>query len=283
MEFIQAAIMGIIQGITEFFPVSSSGNLVAFKYLFNWDFVDNRTFDIALHFGTLLAICIYFFKDWLDLVLEGFKLKSEKGKINFEKYKERKLTRTGRMFWFLVAATIPGVIAGFLLDDVIEKVVIEGPHMPIILATTLTVMGILLFIIDKKSKADVTYETMTFKNAIIVGIAQAFAIVPGFSRSGTTMTMARALKIDRESAAKFSFLLGTPIMAGAVVLHIKDLLALTMAQIMPLLVGVVVSFVVGIICIKALMALIKKMGFGVFAIYRFLLAAALVITYIARG
>ncbi len=283
MEIIQAIIMGIIQGITEFFPVSSSGNLVAFKYLFNWDFVDNRTFDIALHFGTLLAICIYFFKDWLELVLEGFKLKTKEGKINFKNYKERKLSKTGKMFWFLVIATIPGVIAGLLFDDLLEKIVINGEYMPLILASTLTIMGILLFVIDKKSKNEVEYEKMTFKQSLTIGISQAFAIIPGFSRSGTTMTMARALKIDRASAAKFSFLLGTPIMAGAVVLHLEDMLALKSEQLIVFAVGIITSFIVGLICIKTLMTIIKKMGFGVFAIYRFILALALVVTYIIRG
>lgn len=283
MEIIQAIIMGIIQGITEFFPVSSSGNLVAFKYIFNWDFVDNRTFDIALHFGTLLAICIYFYKDWINLILSGFKLKDSSGKVSFKNVKGSKLTSTGKMFWFLVVATIPGVIAGLLFDDILEDVVINGKYMPLILAATLTIMGILLFIIDKKSKNEVEYEKISFKQAIFVGIAQAFAIIPGFSRSGTTMTMARAMKIDRASAAKFSFLLGTPIMAGAVVMHVGDMLALTAAQLIPFIVGIITSFVVGIICIKALMALISKMGFGVFAIYRFILAAVLVITFFVRG
>ncbi|MEG0283132.1 MAG: undecaprenyl-diphosphate phosphatase [Clostridia bacterium] len=283
MEIIQSIFLGIVQGITEFFPVSSSGHLIAFRYLFNWNFVDNMTFDIALHFGTLLAICIYFFKDWLNLFLDGFKLRNSEGKLSVKTFKTNKMSKTGKMFWYLVVATIPGVIAGLLLDDFVEGSVRSSKYVPLIMAATLSIMGALLWIADKYSKKDVAFEKISFKQSILVGCAQALAIIPGFSRSGSTMTMARFLKIDREGAAKFSFLLGTPIMAGAVVTHLGDLFALQMSQLLPLIVGMVTSFVVGLICIKALMALIKKMGFGVFAIYRFCLAALLVIVFFVRG
>lgn len=277
MNIIQAIFLGIIQGITEFFPVSSSGHLIAFRYLFGLDFLEGPemlSFDIALHFGTLLAIGIYFFKDWISLIKNGFNFKQGKEKLSF-----KNLNREGKMFWYLVAATIPGALAGFLLGDVIENAVRNNI---LIIALALTVMGILLYIADKYSKSSVKYEDMTFKQALIVGISQAFAIIPGFSRSGTTMTTARFLKIDRESAAKFSFLLGTPIMAGAFAAHLGDIMSISVDMYLPFIIGIVTSFVVGILCIKLLMNIIKKIGFGVFAIYRFLLAAALVITYLVR-
>ncbi len=173
-------------------------------------------------------------------------------------------------------ACIPGALAGVLFDDVIESYIRE----PWIVAIALAVMGIIMFVVDKYAKKDNTIEKLTFKQAILIGVGQMFALVPGFSRSGTTMTVARALKLDRESATKFSFLLGAPVMFGAAVFAIKkitpDMLDLSF------FLGIAVSFVVGMLAIKVLMNIVKKVGFEWFAIYRIALALVIIAVYFVR-
>ena len=276
MTIIQAIILGIVQGITEFFPISSSAHLIAIRYLFNFGtHISSEhwlVIDIALHFGTLLAIGIYFFKDFIKMFVEGFKFKGNDGKFSF-----KNLNHEGKILWYIVAASIPGGLAGVLLDDFIEGVVRNNV---LIIATTLTIMGVALYFIDKKCKKDTTIDKLTLKQAILIGVGQAMAVIPGFSRSGTTMTVARAMGMKRESAAKFSFLLGAPAMLGAAVFSLKHF-EMTMLN-FEFFLGIAVSFIVGLIAIKTLMEIVRKSGFGVFAIYRVLLAVILVVTYIIR-
>lgn len=274
MTIFQTVILGIVQGITEFFPVSSSGHLIAIRYLFNFNSASEAqwlTFDIALHFGTFLAICIFFFKDFMLLFKEGFKFKGENGKISF-----KNLSIQGKLLWYIVMACIPGAVAGVLFGDVIESYI----RAPWVVAISLAVMGVIMYIVDKYSKKEYTLEKMTFKQSILIGLGQMLALIPGFSRSGTTMTVARSLKIDRESATKFSFLLGAPIMFGAAAMALKSI---TMDMItMQFVLGIVVSFVVGLLAIKVLMNIVKTIGFGIFAGYRIALAAIILITYLVR-
>ena len=246
MNEIQALILGIVQGLTELLPISSSAHLAIIPWLFNWQIPE--AFDVALHFGTLLAIGIFFFKDWIKLITSGYKQVVKKEK-SFE----------GKMFWYIVAATIPGGIIGFVLDkfagDFLER--------PLIIAIALIVMGIILYYVDKKSKSDTTYEKMTFKQTFLIGVSQCLAFIPGVSRSGITMTTARMLGVKRESAAKYSFLLSTPIVFAATVLKFKDF-----TFDLPFFIGVISSFIVGIVVIKFLLEYLKKGSFKAFAIYR---------------
>ncbi|MGN1327774.1 MAG: undecaprenyl-diphosphate phosphatase, partial [Clostridia bacterium] len=205
MEIYQSIILGIVQGVTELLPISSSAHLTIIPWMFNWDIPE--AFDVALHFGTLLAIVIYFFKDWLELIKGGYKYAIKKEK-----------TVQGRMFWYIVLATIPGGIIGFILDHFFEDTL----NRPIIIAVALIVMGIILYIVDKKSKSKVKYEEMTLKQTFLIGLSQALAFIPGVSRSGITMTTARSMGITREAAAKYTFLLSTPIVLAATVLKFKD-------------------------------------------------------------
>lgn len=276
MTIIQSIILGIAQGITEFFPISSSAHLISIRYLFNFgknlSSANWMVIDIALHFGTLLAIGIYFFWDFINMFKEGFKFKGKDGKLSFNNLKQE-----GKLLWYIIAASIPGAIAGLLLEDYIEGVVRENI---IVIACTLFVMGVILYFVDKYCKTKTDIKELTLKQAFLIGVGQAFAIVPGFSRSGTTMTVARMTGLKKESAAKFSFLLGAPALFGAALLAALDL---TVDMItLPFIIGVFVSFVVGLIAIKVLMELVKKMGFGAFAVYRVLLAIVLVVTYIVR-
>lgn len=278
MTTLQTIILGIIQGITEFFPISSSGHLIAIRYLFGFgtDMTASAelVFDIALHFGTLLAICIYFFRDFLTMIKEGFNIKQAKGedgKINFKNLKHE-----GKLLWYIVLACIPAGVLGILFDDIIEDKI----RAPWIVAISLAVMGIIMYVVDKKFKSETTIKKLTLKQAFLIGIGQTFALIPGFSRSGTTMTAARAMKVDRESAAKFSFLLGVPAMLGAALLAATKL-TVEMLN-MQFFLGIAVSFVVGLLAIKTLMAIVKKIGFEVFAIYRVVLAVIILITMWVR-
>lgn len=277
MTIIQAIILGVVQGITEFFPISSSGHLLAIRYLFNFSeaAISSLSFDVALHFGTLLAIAIFFFKDFIAMFGDGFKFRDRNGKFSF-----MNLSWQGKLLWYVIIGCIPAGIAGILFDDVVEEYVRNSTYMPIIIASTLAIMGVLLWIADKKSKSETNTLKLTMKQAILIGIGQMMAIIPGFSRSGTTMTAARAMKLDRESAARFSFLLGAPAMLGAAVISVKDILDVGIDT--SFIIGVVVSFIVGILAIKLLMNIVKKVGFGWFAIYRMLLALVICITYILK-
>ena len=251
MTVFQAIVLGIIQGLTEFLPISSSAHLNIMPWLFNWQEIP-EAFDIALHFGTLLAICIYFFKDWIDLLIGGYK-----------KVVKKEDSTSGRIFWYIVIATIPTGILSLVLDAFSEKYL---PGMAPI-AVALIVMGILLYIIDKKAPAEVDYDHINFKQGFLIGLSQAIAAAfPGVSRSGITMTVSRLFKIDRESAAKYSFLLSAPVILAAVVLKLGEF-----AIDLPFIIGVLASFISGLLVIKFLMGYLKKGSFKIFAVYRVIL------------
>ncbi len=270
MTIIQAIILGVVQGLTELLPISSSAHLNIIPWIFGW--MDNAnfmeefsgSFDVALHFGTLIAIGIFFFKDWIELITAGFK-----------KVAKKEESTEGRMFWYLVIATIPAGIFAIILDKISEKIIGDNFELEMILiAVALIIMGIILAIVDKKAKSTYKYEDITLKQSILVGMSQAIAAAfPGVSRSGVTMTVARALKIDRESAAKFSFLLSTPIVAAAVLVNINNF-ALTSLSFW---IGVIASFVVGLFVIKFLMNYLKKGSFKGFAIYRVILGIFIIL------
>lgn len=260
MTALQSIILGIIQGLTELLPVSSSAHLNIFPWLLGWSEIPD-SFDIALHFGTLLAITIFFFRDWLDLISSGFKkLVKKEDSVN------------GRMFWYIVIATIPAGILGIILEKVSEKIFNTMNKEMLAISGALIIMGIILYLVDEKCKTRVRYEKINFKQAFLIGISQALAAAfPGTSRSGITMTVARSLKIDRESAAKFSFLLSTPMIAAAVLVSIKDFVFNT-----EFVLGVLSSFIVGILVIKFLLEYLKKGSFKVFAIYRVVLGLVII-------
>ena len=254
MEIYQSIILGIVQGLTELLPISSSAHLKLIPWIFNWTVTES--FDVALHLGTLLAITIFFFKDWLGLIKGGY-----------EQVIKKKKSTEGKIFWYIVAVTIPTGIISLVLDEFSEVICEKFGIEMILIAIALIVLGIVLYIVDKKSASEVKYEDMTFKQSFLIGISQAIAAAfPGTSRSGITMTVARSLKIDRESAAKYSFLLSTPIILAAVLVSITEF-ELSLA----FLLGVLSSFLVGIVVIKFLLDYLKKGSFKIFAIYRVVL------------
>lgn len=263
MHIIRAIVLGIVQGIGEFLPISSSAHLILIPYLFNWE-THSLAFDVALHVGTLLAVLVVFFHDWWELLTGAFE-KVTKGKESFN----------NKMFWYLVVATIPGAICGFLLSDIIEDK-LRPMIWPI--AVLLAVMGILIFLGDKWADEHYRIETdfkfISFKQALIIGLSQALAVIPGFSRSGTTILAARLTGLSKQAATKFTFLLSVPIIAGAAILKIPKL-----TFTFDVLIGVVVSFIIGLVSIKFLLNYVKKHDFSIFAVYRVVFAAIILIKY----
>ena len=257
MSILQAVVLGIVQGLTELLPISSSAHLFFIPEILNWEVPDS--FDVALHFGTLLAIGIFFFWDWIKLIKAGFNQVVKKEK-----------TKEGRMFWYIVCATIPGGILGLLFDKFLEDYL----KNLVVVAIALIVMGIILYIVDKKCKATTNYENMTFKQTFLIGISQAMAFIPGVSRSGVTMTVGRLLGVDRESTARYSFMLSAPIVLGATIYKFKDFVFD-----LPFVIGVITSFIVGLIVIKFLLNYLKKGDFKIFAIYR-VVVGLLVLGYV---
>lgn len=250
MTAIQAIILGTVQGLTELLPISSSAHLFLIPWLFNWSIPES--FDVALHFGTLLAIGLFFFRDWIELIKGGYKAVVKKEK-----------SRNGAMFWYIVIATIPGGIIGFALDHFSEQYKESFSENPVVIAIALIVMGIILYLVDKKSKSNTNYEKLTLKQTFIIGFSQSLAFIPGVSRSGITMTTGRAMGVDRESTAKFSFMLSAPIVLGATLLKFKEFVFS-----FEFFLGVLVSFLVGIVVIKFLLEYLKKGSFKLFALYR---------------
>ncbi len=256
MSVLKAIILGIIQGVAEFLPISSSAHLILFPYLFGWE-ESGLAFDIALHFGTMMAVLAIFFKDWWNLFIGAIK-----------DIKDKKKSTNGRMFWYLIIATVPAALTGLLLDDVIENIIRNKIW---IIALALAIMGLLIYIGDKWAskhyKKETKFEDISLKQALIVGIFQAFAVIPGFSRSGTTILAGRLQGISKEAITKFTFLLSVPVICGATILKVGDL-----AFTKEVIVGIISSFAMGIISIKFLLSYIKKHDFSVFAFYRVILA-----------
>lgn len=251
----QAIVLGIVQGLTELLPVSSSAHLYAIPQFLGWGQIGD--FDVALHAGTLLAIAVFFFQDWIQLIVGGYR-KVVKKEDSFE----------GKMFWYLVAATIPGGIIGFILDKYCEDFLTNH----IVIGIALIVMGITLYWVDKKAKNETSYQEMTFRQTFLIGLSQALAFIPGVSRSGITVTTGRLMGVTREGAAKYSFMLSAPIVLGATLYKLKDFV-LNGA----FFAGVLVSFLVGILVIQFLLEYLKKGSFKWFAIYRVLFGIAVLL------
>jgi undecaprenyl-diphosphatase len=270
----QALVMGIVQGLTEFLPVSSSGHLILVPWLFGWTdpFINSLAFSVMLHVGTLGALLIYFASDWARLVPAGLATIRDR---SFQGDPDRKLA------WLLVAATIPAAIAGFFLNDVFE----EAVRAPGVVAITLVIGGIVLWLADRLGATTKRVGDVTFPLAFAIGVAQAIALVPGISRSGISISAGRVAGLDRASAARFSFLMATPVTAGAALLEIRKLIggeAGVDVSIAPLVVGLVAAFLSGLLAIRVLLEYVRTHSFDIFVIYRFVLAGA-VLLLIATG
>jgi undecaprenyl-diphosphatase len=267
MTVFQALVLGVLQGLAEFLPISSSAHLSLAPWVFGWT-DPGLAFDVALHLGTLVAVLWYFRREWGRLLLAALGIARRR---RLETPEERRVL-------FLILATIPGAIAGLLVEDYAETVF----RAPALTACALIVMGIVLWAVDRAAPVARPLDDMRWTDALLIGTAQVFALIPGVSRSGSTITAARGLRFTREGAAAFSFLMSMPITAAAAVLKVPD--ALQSGGITtPLVVGIVSSALSGWLAIAILLRYVARHSFGVFAAYRLALGAFILALVAHRG
>jgi undecaprenyl-diphosphatase len=288
MPLYQALVLAVVQGLTEFLPVSSTAHLWLVPWLLKWT-DPGLTFDIALHAGTLVAVLLYFWRYWLEMIKlmlgagqpgagvgidSRFMPQDSKGATPAAQDLNPKSTagpiamlgENRQLFWYLVIATIPGGIAGWLF----ERAADEQLRSPVIIGTALIVVGLLMWAGERAGRGDHNLGQVSLLDSITVGIAQAFAVIPGISRSGSTMTAGLFRGMNRETAARFSFLLSTPIITGAALkkgleLHHSGIPA---EMRLPFLLGIIVSAVVGYTVIAVLIRYLERRTFAVFVVYR---------------
>ena len=267
MPIIHAIVLGLVQGLSEFLPISSSGHLLLTPWLFGWnDFSDvsvEKAFDVALHLGTLIAVIAYFRKDLVVYVRDGLRMVVQK---------EKPRTNEGRLAWLLVVASIPaalfGAIAGNWIDEHLGK--------PVIIAASLIFFGLLLAWADRRLGKR-KFEEMNSRDAIVIGLAQVIALNPGTSRSGISISAARILGFDRDTAVRFSFLLSVPVTTGAVAVKLLELFkdGIPEGLVMPMIVGIVTAGISGWLAVAGLLKLIRSKSFDAFVIYRVIAGVAI--------
>ena len=270
---LQALVMGIVQGLTEFLPISSSGHLIIVPSLLGWNdpFIDSLQFSVVLHMGTLLALLAYFWRDWLELVPAGLAAIRDRSMGGDPRR---------RLAVAIVVATIPAAVVGVLLNDVIEQNV---RHVGLV-AVMLVVGGAVLWLADRWSPKLLPLGRLGPLGAFGIGAAQAVALVPGISRSGISIAAGLFLGLDRESAARFSFLMAAPIIAGAGLFEGRKLLAagVPAGGTLPLAVGFAAAALSGVAAIAFLMRYLRSNSMAVFVAYRLILAAIVFVALLAR-
>lgn len=259
MPIIHAIVLGIVQGLSEFLPISSSGHLILTRWFFGWDSQPDdvaKAFDVALHFGTFVAVVLYFRHDLVRYVREGVRLIWNR---------ERPVDPDGRIAWLLVVATVPAALVGALFEEQIDSRL----GTPVIIGISLIGFGLLLWWADRQV-GERRLEELSTRDSLVIGAAQALALNPGTSRSGITITAARHVGFERDSAARISFLMSLPVIAGAVVLKVGQLVAdgIPDGLLTPMIVGVLTSFVSGWLAVWGTLRLIRTRSFTPFVVYR---------------
>ncbi len=284
MNIFQAIILGIIQGLTEFIPISSSAHLIVVPWLFGWD-DPGLAFDVALHLGTLIALLWFFAADWARLIRAGIASIVER-KIGSDVDR--------RLAWLIVIGCVPGAIVGALAESKIEELF----HQPnaghnvnamIAMGVIIAMLGAALFLAERWARHERNMEKLSLKDALLIGLAQASAIFPGVSRSGATITAGLSLNLTRETAARFSFLLSAPIIAGAGAKSLLNIYGelkrgtIGSAELTLFVVGFIAAAISGYLCIRFLLRFLQKNSTDVFVYYRWLLAALIVVVALVRG
>lgn len=267
MTEFQALVLGLIQGLSEFLPISSSAHLALTPWFFGWE-PAGLAFDVALHIGTLVAVAWYFRGEWIALTRAAWSIVRHRAVR----------TPTEWRVVFLVVATIPASIAGLTVQDLAETTF----RSPRLIAINLMLMGVVLWLVDRLARRDRPLESMRFRDAMTIGLIQCLALVPGVSRSGSTITGARLLGFDRQAAAVFSFLMSFPVTLAAAVLKAPEAFS---GGIDPstILIGIVAAAVSSWLAIAVLLRFVTRYSFGVFAAYRIVLGIVVLVTLAARA
>lgn len=265
MTLTQVIVLALVQGLTEFLPISSSGHLILTPYFMGWS-DQGLAFDVAVHLGTLFAVVAYFRRDLLDMAGAGISVLTG-GPV----------TPSARMLMWVIIATIPAGMIGLLFSDFIET----SMRSPFVIAMTTIGFGVLLWLSDVFKKEHRTERELTYKDALLIGVAQALALIPGTSRSGITMTAGLALGLGREAASRFSFLMSIPIIALASGQQVLKLSKTEEAVDWGMLaLGVVFSAVAAYVCIRLFLKFIGKIGFLPFALYRVALGGLILVVLV---
>lgn len=284
---VEAIILGIVQGLAEFIPISSSAHLIVVPWLLQWNdpVLESLTFDVALHVGTLAALLWFFAPEWVRLIRAGLASLVER-KIGSDPDR--------RLAWLIVLGTIPGGIAGVLFESKIAEL-FHSPDAPIqpmamiVLALLLAALGAALYVAERIARHVCGIDQISLKDALLIGLSQAFAIFPGISRSGSTITAGLALGLERETAARFSFLLSAPIIAGAGLKSLVNIFEEVRAgsiapdELVLFPIGVVAAAVTGYFCIKFLLRFLQTHTTDVFVYYRWAVAVLIIVVAVVRG
>ena len=269
---IQALFLGILQGLTEFLPISSSAHLILAPWFFRWEnsLVDSLTFGVALHAGTLVAVLWYFWKDWVDLTRGFFRIVTRRSIGSFQE----------KLVLYLVLATIPAAVAGFVLQNMIER----SFRNPGLIVFPLIGVSFLMIFVERGARNVHPLHKFTLPDSLLIGFAQALALLPGVSRSGITITAGLFRGYQREAATRFSFLLSTPAIAGAAFLQLRHLFSPgTVADWSVFTIGFIASGIVGYLSIAFLMRYLRQHTLNLFAGYRLVLAAATIFFIYWKG
>ena len=287
ISIVQAIILGIVQGVTEFIPISSSAHLIVIPWFFGWEdpSINSLAFDVSLHLGTLLAVLWFFYADWVRLIRAAIASIRE---LRIGADSDRRLA------WLLVIGCIPGAIIGALAESKVEHLFHE-PNQPhrtsamIAIALMLAVAGAIMLLADRLAKHQRDMDGLNLKDTLIIGFAQALAVFPGVSRSGATITAGLALGFKRPAAARFSFLLSAPIIAGAGLKSMLDVFQawrigeIAASDLILFPIGFAAAAISGYLCIKFLLRYLQRHSIAIFAYYRWVLAALIVLLAVLRG
>ena len=270
MTILQAIILGIVQGLTEFLPISSSGHLLIVPWLFNWHFLLenpqlNKTFDVALHLGTFLSLVVYFWHD-IGRLLSAWVRTIARRRLD---------TPEGKLAWLIIVSTIPAGIVGVAFEDVI----VTRLGQPWMIAVLMIVFGLVMWLVDRTAKLDRGIDALTWGDSLIIGVAQALALAPGVSRSGITMVTGLLLRLDREAAARYSFLMSIPVVGGAAAYKGLQVAqdGLPAGTSAPFAVGIASAAISGFAAIWFLLAYLKRHSFDLFVIYRLVIGFGMLI------
>ena len=274
MTVLQAIVLGIVQGLTEFLPISSSGHLLLVPWLFNWHFLLenpdlNKTFDVALHLGTFVAVVIYFWRELGRLIGAWARSISRRSLAEPE----------GKLAWLLIVSTIPAALVGVAFEGFITDTL----GKPWMIGVALIVFAGFMYLVDHIAKLDRGLEALTWFDALLIGVAQSLALLPGVSRSGITMMTGLLMRLDRESAARYSFLMSIPVIGGAAAYKGLEVArdGLPAGTAMPFAVGMVSAALSGIAAIWFVLAYLKRHNFNLFVLYRIVVGVGVLILVVA--